>query len=245
MNCCSLKVTRGQVVFRRPPRLPGPPELGPTRLITDGGDVQRYFAHRETDALGGVVRGLKEYLEQLATDDGNGVIRVFKAVIETQAEAEEVAQFPSAVVKPDVEATYEAMSMTPQVSKGHACEDTGTSIPGAARAFLSAPSELSASLKFEVWAVTKEERIALVAMLEDAFQPVPDWFGARLELPHYHHVRARYTMAGITYSQDALQRYWRATMRVLACVPVVKVYRLPDAQFRVKATVVDGTTTLA
>lgn len=243
MSCCGgcgcPKVTRDAVVFPSTPVLV-PPEMGRTRLIVETSDKQRYFAHRECDTLTAVIRGLREYLEQVAIECGSGYESVFKAVHESAAYTEDRNDYPGATVSPAAEAEYYGSAMNAQIDRTKVCEDVPATSPGITRAFLSSATDLRASLSFDMASTTLEERAAVVAAVQNAMEPVTWTYGIRLELPHYHHARASYTPMGITFSQDPQKGLWLATMRVQARCPVIKVHFAPEAQVRVKVQVLDS-----
>lgn len=186
---------------------------GRTRLISNPDDLQVMTRDYETDARTAITRGLKEYLEQLVVNWPGGRQSKFAKVFQTWAEPEVPAEYPSAVVYATEPGTYDARNFTPsteQLADGFVIR-------------LSA--EFVQNVVVEVWTTDPKERVALVKMLEDAFSPVDWMYGFRLELPHYHNMRATFepmTMAYDDSADDAQRRYRRVIMVLTAHVAVVR-----------------------
>lgn len=181
---------------------------GATRLITARGDQEALTARRETDCRTAMSRGLREYLEQLSIRTVDGREVRFKQVLESWGESEEAAEFPSAVVYAGEPADYEASDFSPAT----------VYLPdGTARA-LRKVAELKVQFTVEVWAAAQADRVALVAMLEDAFDPVDEMTGFVLELPHYHGSRAVFEKLQSSYvdSPEVNRRRWRNAAFLLA-----------------------------
>lgn len=168
-----------------------------TRLISKPGDKQLLTSVRETDVRTAMTRALKEYLEGLSIDWVGGRQSRFASVKQTWSEPEEAAEYPSACVYADSPGTYEASDFTPQDF------DLGDSL------VVRKVSEFNQPLVVDVVSTDPEERAALVAMLEDAFDPV-DWMtGFVLELPHYHNARATFEKVGLSYMDGPVPAHRR------------------------------------
>jgi hypothetical protein len=87
----------------------------------------------------------------------------------------------------------------------------------------------------DIWATDPLMRQNLVAMMEEALNPV-DWrYGMLLELPFYFNERGTYEMIRMAYidSEDvAQQRVRRARVTVRGRVSVTRLAKAPPANFR-------------
>jgi hypothetical protein len=201
-----------------------------TRLIVRPDDAQRITARRSTDVRTALTRGLAEYLESLSIEWAGGRLLKFKSVYEVWAQPEDMSAYPSAMVSTPTDLNYLAdpdAPLNPSPPSLQRFEDGRRwSIVGEAEADVTA----------ELWATDPKELTGLIAMMEDGLMPV-DWMsGARLELPHYHGVRARFLMSNVTYDDqetNVARRYRKAQVTCHASVPRVRVYpALPNAQPR-------------
>lgn len=209
--------------------LPLPPPGG-TRLIELADDRQlELTSNRETDCRGALTRGLAEYVQQLVIDWG--ILRRQLKFVEVKIDwssNEEPAQYPSAAVFSEVEGAYDMEGrFTPKVTRlstGETLLDVG---------------EFVTRVTVDLWAIDIRERQGLVAMLEDAFNPVEWMTGFRLELPHYHGVRSTWECIGSQYLDapaEAQQRARRAQFILGAKVSQIRmIARRPDMQGRIKA----------
>jgi hypothetical protein len=196
------------------------PVQGATRLLLDRNlDAETFTLNRETDSHTALTRGLREYLEQLTVGWVDGREERFVAVYDTWAVAEDTLQYPSAAVYAEGENTYAGGEsggpLTPTVETDPA---TNTQV--------SRPAEPMLVLTVEIWAQDNEQRMAICAMLEDAFFPV-DWMsGFRLALPHYHGMVADYLVKTSRYMDDpesVQRRYRKASFTLDARLPLVRV----------------------
>lgn len=218
------------------PSLTLKPPPGGTRLVLSPSDRERLTAHRESDARTAPVRGLMEHLQQLRIDVAGGRSVQFRNVVDTWAEPEDRAEYPTAVVSVVGEATYDASKFTPSVFS-----DDRLALPDGR--FLISPCDIVLPLQVEVWSNDPQERQACAAMLEDALlAPVDYMFGFALELPHYHNARAIYAVTGISYADsetDAVRRYRLARVSMTATMPVLRLVTFPVlANIRLRIDVV-------
>lgn len=189
------------------------------------GDKQVLTSNQETDARTALARGLKEYLEQLQwTAQGGRHIR-FERVLDVWAEPEDgKAGYPCAVVQGTGPGVYDASKLSPSPSD----KDR---LPNGL--YLVSPCEFTQALKVEAWMVDPEERVAVVAMLEQAIIAPTSWmYGFRLSMPHYFGLVAEYEFTGLDYidsEQDAVRRYRKAVVTLTGRVPVARVVALPLA----------------
>lgn len=212
------------------PDLVPPPRAG-TRLVSRASDKQVYTDYRDTDTRTALTRGLAEYLETLSINWPGGRQSRFVKVLQVWSEPEAIAEYPSAVVYSTDAGTYEDSVLSP----------TLIMLPN--RTYLRAVAELRLMMTVEVWATDPKERMALAAMLEDAFDPHEFMTGVRLQLPHYHNQRATYEKMSMTYddSLDTAQRRWRKAVFTIAgnLTQLRKVGALPTMDLRVKTQVVE------
>lgn len=176
---------------------------------------------RETDATTALARGLKEYLEVLSIDwPETGKLR-FTKVFDRYADFEDGLEFPRAVAY-SAEAIGEYNGQLGQWPEGNLF--TGESLPVGGGVILEALDELVIDLTVELEVSNPEERIGLVAMLEDAFRPYPGASGFMLTLPHYYNTRGRYTAGRIQYldsPEDPARNYRRARTVIQSRIPVI------------------------
>lgn len=184
------------------------PIAGKTRLVTRPNVKEVLTADRETDSRTAVLRALAEYLEPLEIVAAGGRASRFLKVHHAWAEPEVPKVFPAAVVLAPDQARYDdrAFSQT-TIAIGDPAD----------RIAIRAAAELSMPITVEAWCSDPKERMALVAMLEDAFDPT-DWMsGFLLEMPHYHGSRASFLKTGVSYvdGQDSAQKRWRLAVVTL------------------------------
>jgi hypothetical protein len=212
--------------------------MAPSRPILSPSDKQSLTANQETDARTALTRGMKEYLESLATVSFGATPRAFtfKRVFDTWPESEDKIQFPSAAVLGVGAGSYDASSFTP----GAAVQVLGGT--------LLKLSELTQPIEITVWNTDGVQRASATMLLESALSPVNFMYGVRLELPHYFNARATYEPVAVDYDdspEDALRRYRRTRVRLSATVPVIKSVSLPLAAVRFMLVAGDGTEQVA
>lgn len=184
------------------------------RLVRNARERVALTDRRETDCRTALTRGLKEYLEQCsalvidADETGTHGREVrFQKVLGGWADPEVPAVVPSACVLALDEGSYDASRLTPKVFD----LESGLS--------LQESSEFTQRLAIEVWAKDPIERMALVAMLEDALDPVEWMTGFKLVLPHYHATTALYLKQSSVYldnEQNAQRNHRRAVIMLTA-----------------------------
>ena len=212
-----------------------PTAAGQTRLVSDPRNPEMITWARETDVRTALTRGLKEYLEQLSITDLNAGRATRLEVEQTWSEPEIFAEYPAVAIYAVGPGVYDARDFTPKtVHLLGAHEDRSIRLV----------SEFSQSMVVDCWCTDPEERVAVVAMLEDMLNPV-DWMtGLRLELPHYHNLRATYELQDMEYLDDEVSaqvRRRRAMLTVAANVTQVRrVGVLPGLDVRFDLKVEDG-----
>lgn len=212
-----------------------PPALAATELIRSGDDPLVFTDVRETDARTAITRGLKEYLQTLKITY-NGRESRFKKVLESWADPEDNAEWPSAIAYAPDTGTYDGDSFSTQV--------VSIADANGGKVVLRLLCELVQTVTVEVISTDPVERMALAAMLEDAFSPVDFMAGFRLRLPHYFGAFATYLPKSISYqdsSDDAQHRTRRVIVSLEATVAVIRFVGLvPKLQPRFKLEVGPG-----
>jgi hypothetical protein len=221
-----------------PPQTIYTPQEGLTSLVVEPSRIA-FTAKRETDCRTALCRGLAEYLIQLSFHAPDGNVVAFKKAFATWPSPEDDGEYPSALVHTDDEGIYEASSFTPDLAPQNKIAD-----PDDGR-FVVTPNGFQLDMEVEVHSSDPVERKWLVAMLEDALDPV-DWrSGALLELPHYFGQRATYKMLRMKYEDaaDTAQEGLRvARVVVRGNVPQTRLQFTP--QMIVRQNVVVGTAPL-
>jgi len=207
------------------------PETVGTTLIVDPNYDVPYTSRRETDCWGALARGLSEYVSQLHMDwDGGASVRLLK-VYAGWAEPESLSVYPSAVVYAETPGTYDGDSL----STIREVLPDGRSLQRVA--------EFTQTFTLDVWCTHAEDRTALVAMLEDALDPV-DWMsGFHLRLPHYHNAVGTFLKGSLNIQDSAEQagRRWRlASFTIAASVTQIRfIGYAPALDIRPVVSVVD------
>lgn len=181
---------------------------GLSRLVVRPSDRERPTWRKDCGARAAISRGLKEYLEQLSIDAPvGGRALSFVQVEASYGDLWTPAKCPAANVVGGVgDAEYDSARTSGNPIE---CEnDTGRELvndrdalgqalpPNRKQAWFT-PSSFEVTLTVECWAQDKGQRDLLELMLEEDFNPTPDWLGGgfRLELPHYCGARADYHIA--------------------------------------------------
>lgn len=202
---------------------------GKTLLIVKASPIA-FSARRDTDVRTAVTRGLAEYLQQLAITASDGNVYSFKKVDDTWAEPEEDAEYPAACVFSEGEGIYEdSAGFAPTLSPANRVAD-----PADAR-YVVTPNGFQVDLIAEVRSDNPVARMWLLAMLEDALDPLDTQSGTVLELPHYFNQRATFKLIGSTYDDDptaAQQRLRVAKVRVRANCPQTRLAFKPQMVIR-------------
>jgi len=209
------------------------PPLGPTRLITQPHTRHYFNVQQETDARTALTRGLKEYIEQLSFTMLGRDLR-FKEVFATWADPNNIANYPSAAVHSPARGKYDASKYNVQMPNAQ------EKIWRTLGVYPVSSCEYNLDLTLTTWASDIVEREVLVAMLEQALNPL-DWrYGLLLELPFYFNQRATYELMDGTYidsEAESLASVHKADFMIRGCVPVTRVETLPQAKIRANSTV--------
>jgi len=206
-----------------------PPTQARSRVVL-ANTRQVLTLNRETDARTALVRGLAEYVRELSIVAAGGRLCRFVKVLENWAEPESLAQYPSAVIYTTEAGTYDASTLTPMTIK----------VPGT-DVYVRQVAELSQPMTLELWSTDPMERMALVAMLEDALDPLEYMTGLRLELPHYYNQHATYEKLSIAYddSPETANRRWRwASIQLVGNITQLRVVgKIPNMDIRLEVDV--------
>ena len=204
-----------------------------TKLVTEASPLSLTL-RRETDARTAMARGLAEYMAGLSMVFASGRKMEFKQVLEVWSEPEFKAAYPSAAVQAIGSGEYTDQSMAPGLvkldSEQYALRET---------------CSYAIDFVVTVFANDPKERMGLVAMLEDAFNPVEFMFGFWLELPHYHGARATFALKDSSYVDDEDSADSRSRVAELTLSGEVPVYRVigrpPTMSVQVDVDVEDAT----
>jgi hypothetical protein len=180
-----------------------------TTPVLDPNEKQVLTHRCESTCLEAMQRGLREYVSQLAVNWSGKQYRFLRA-IDGYAEPEERAKYPAVSVYTESPGVYDADTFS---TEPHVITDGKT--------ILQRASEYVQQYTVDIWCTQKEERRALIKMLEDAFDPVEWMSGFRLTLPHYFGAHA-------TFLKDSL---------LVADTPATTGRRWFIAQFLVTGTV--------
>lgn len=205
-------------------------------LVTSDSTPNVLTGNQEADCRTALTRGVADYLRTLAIQMPGGRKLLFEEVLNTWAEPEVPAKYPSAIVYAAGPGTYDASRFAPGInSKDKLPEPDGR--------YVLQLAEFTLDLSVELWATDPNERVGLVKMLEDAFNPVDWMYGFRLDLPHYYGARASYEMKSLVYMEaedDAARRYRRAAFTLGGRVPLIRMVDFPQAKPRARLDVIES-----
>lgn len=204
------------------PRVAAQPPEQLTKLITDPSQGTTLTARRECDATTALTRGVAEYLRGLAIDFPGGRRATLKEVIDTWADTEQEATYPSAVVRPGGEGVYDASVLTPNVEPSNKLADGRWAVEGAS---------FELPMYIELVCTDPDDRSLIAAAIEDALNPVLTQVGFKLLLPHYHSQVAVFEPMGIQYldsEEDAQTRKWIARFRLSGAVSLTRIVSVPE-----------------
>jgi len=211
---------------------PAPPGDPRTILVPPGAPKVVHTAMRTTDSRTALTRGLAEYVSEIRGEAEDGRELAFQRVFENWARPEDQAEYPSAIAYTTTPGTYDASRFTSIPSKDQ-------QLPQPDGRYVITPADYLTVVTLEVWATDDEERMGLVALLEDAINPFVGngRYGLTLELPHYHNVRASYEPQQMGYMDDEASNMSGARKAVFtfeASLPVVRLVAFPGAKPRHK-----------
>ena len=212
-----------------------PPPLG-TKLVADRASPSILTGNQETDARVAMSRAVADYHAPMEFRPSGGRLVRFESAFYEWAVPEVEAAYPSVCVYANGAQTYDANGFTPHVG-------ISPRVHLSANDFLIHTSNLTLALKIQVYASDPEERMALVAGLENAFSPVLFQSGFRLDMPHYFGARAAFLQKSLEYedsAEDAQKRWRRATVMLEGRGPVYRIEKLPRATYKPDVRVTQG-----
>lgn len=181
---------------------------GLARLITSKDDREVVTPRKECGARAAAARGLADYLRQLHFEGAGGRQVAFKEVEATFGDVWTPGNYPAANVHGGAgDAEYDSARTSGGAPVGRVeLPQSDQQEPAAPlqRFAIFSPSSFEATFALELWASDKKLRDMLEQLVEDDFNPVPDWLGGgiRLELPYYCGARADYHVASGSISYD-------------------------------------------
>jgi hypothetical protein len=203
-----------------------------SKLVTEPDEEILFTSRRETDCWNALNRGLAEYVAGLSIDWPGGThLRLLK-VFQGWAEPESFSKYPSASVYSESPGEYDGDSFSTfqqQLPDGRSIQRI---------------AEFVQTYNVDIWCTNPHERMGLVAMLEDALDPVGWMSGFRLTLPHYHGAVATYLKQTLTIadsSENAGRRWRLASFSITGSVSQIRfVGAVPTLDIRVQAEVADA-----
>ena len=170
-----------------------PPAPGMAFLIAlpDGCNATRTTIFN-VDAVAAMQRGLKDYLDQIESEDSGAPVR-FMSVDTTWAEPNEDAVYPSAAVLLEGEPEFEPTGLSTSLYDDDVMPD-GTVVDKRA--------DVTAMFRIVAHCATPGERNIIARMLEVALNPVHWMAGFWLELPFYGGQRATFLPVRAEYRDD-------------------------------------------
>lgn len=190
---------------------------GLARLITRPNEESRTTGQKLFDARTASAKGLRDYLLQLSIDAPEGGSRLsFGSVEMTFGDLWTPTILPAANVQGgigDAEYNSARTSGTPifyDTSPGDGKNVTykrnadGSPLPPNHLRAWFGPSTFEADFSVEVWLADKGQQALMGLLLEDSFNPTPDWLngGFRLELPFYANTQADYHLVSSSIGAD-------------------------------------------
>jgi len=203
-------------------------------LVSQDGTPNVMTDNHESDCRTALTRGVADYLRTLEIQMPGGRRLVFVEVLHTWAEPEMPAKYPSAIVYAPSPGVYDASRFTPGISNRGRLADGR---------YVLEIADFLLDMSVELWSTDPAERVGLVKMLEDAFNPVDWMYGFCLDLPHYYGARAVYEMKSLTYMEsedEAARRYRRAAFTLGGRVPLIRVVDFPQAKPRARLDVIES-----
>lgn len=192
------------------------PRAGFSRLIFRSDDAEHPTTRKDGAAREALARGLGDYLSQLSFPGTAGRDVSFKTVNITYGDLWTPDDLPAVNVHGGIgDADYDSKGCTGspvQAEPDHPGHDltsdrdpvTGAKAGPMQMVALFSPSTFEVDFTVEVWAADDTQRRIIDRMLEDDFNPTPDWLlgGFRLELPHYGGARADYHLSRSSIAAD-------------------------------------------
>ena len=192
------------------------PRANLSRLIFRNNDPEQPTTRKDGAAREALARGLGDYLSQLSFPGAGGRDIEFKTVNITYGDLFTPAKLPAVNVHGGIgDAEYDSRGSTGSPIQADVVDPgsdltsdrdpvTGAKAGPLQKVALFSPSTFEVDFTVEVWASDDQQRRMIDRMLEDDFNPTPDWLlgGFRLELPHYGGARADYHLARSSIAAD-------------------------------------------
>lgn len=192
------------------------PRANLSRLIFRNNDPEQPTTRKDGAAREALARGLGDYLSQLSFPGAGGRDIEFKTVNITYGDLFTPAKLPAVNVHGGIgDAEYDSRGSTGSPIQADVVDPgsdltsdrdpvTGAKAGPLQKVALFSPSTFEVDFTVEVWATDDQQRRMIDRMLEDDFNPTPDWLlgGFRLELPHYGGARADYHLARSSIAAD-------------------------------------------
>lgn len=211
-----------------------------TSLVVDADAAQARTNLEETDAIGAMRRGLREYLSQVHKDIAGVRVRFEEVFEEWATSDDENVRYPSAaVLLSDGNVTFDSTGFSTSIIADDRLPDGR---------YVIKVAEAVTEFAIECHCSSPGERQSVSMLLEEALNPVDFMYGFALDLPHYFGQRAAFMVTAAELVDDAASaRHGLRTIRakVAGQVSVVRPRALPRMRPRFDAEVVDATSDFA
>lgn len=206
-------------------------------LVLEPDQKHTHTKIRSTDARTALKRGLANYIESIPTfiHPTHGRPVKLAAVFDVWPDQEDKIVIPSATVYSSDPHPYEAHAFGPTI-------DPGCKID--AMTYLVKYAEIRFDMTIDILTSDPEERVAFSMMMEDALNPVEWMSGFRLDLPHYHNLRATYELLNGNYPDDepnVFKRNRHLTYTIRGNVSAVRIKTITPLTSVTVTSTVEGT----
>ena len=192
------------------------PRANHSRLIFRNDDPDHPTTRKDGAAREALAQGLGEYLAQLSFPGTAGRDIAFKTINITYGDLWTPDDLPAVNIHGGIgDAEYDSRGCTGSPIQADVADPrsdltsdrdpvTGAKAGPLQKVALFSPSTFEVDFTVEVWASDDQQRRMIDRMLEDDFNPTPDWLlgGFRLELPHYGGARADYHLSRSSIAAD-------------------------------------------
>lgn len=208
---------------------------GVVELVRTSQQAQCLTDRRDCDPETAAIRTLAQYLALCERPHG-GRMMAFEVVVESWPDIQDVeGGFPAlAVHRAGAPAVYDRKLAA-----------SSKRIPGGPSGLTALHfSDWVCTLRIEAWCTSKEERVGLRMLLEDAMTPFEWLNGVRLAAPFYGGMHLEFGLIGGGFSDDdgLISQEIRAMSFDVSCsVPLWRPVELPVARPMARGSVVSGT----
>jgi len=191
-----------------------------TRLAVDVRSPE-LTVNRETDVAGAVTRGLSEYLMQCELHDwSDGRAYAFRS-----AHDQAPMSHDDRIDMPSVTVAVEDVAIMAGLGDGDVGATNLLDLAQLANRGAITGVEVEARLRVTVSAQNRDERSAMLALIQDALTADMGLLQVRLLLPFYHNAVAVYGMQRVAnFNDGGEKRIWQAVIQVTANAPLVRLY---------------------